>query len=96
MKQNVFYDFEFPVLKYPLRNQKKIVQYALDIQNSGENVKSGYYNNVKTSFELDIPSNLADGAQVITIDGGKASLLIGKNSILFLSYSVSHNSIAPP
>ena len=70
MKQNVFYDFEFPVLKYPLRNQKKIVQYALDIQNSGENVKSGYYNNVATSFELDIPSNLADGSQVITIDGG--------------------------
>ena len=74
MKQNVFYDFEFPILKYPLRNQKKIVQYALDIQNSGENVKlsyvNGYYNNVATSFELDIPSNLADGSQVITIDGG--------------------------
>ena len=74
MKQSVFYDFEFPILKYPLRNQKKIVQYALDIQNSGENVKlsyvNGYYNNVATSFELDIPSNLADGSQVITIDGG--------------------------
>ena len=81
MKQNIFYDFEFPVLKYPLRNQKKIVQYALGIQNSGENVKSGYYNNVATSFELDIPSNLADGSQVITIDGGMTLLLMGENSI---------------
>ena len=87
MKQNVFYDFEFPVLKYPLRNQKKIVQYALDIQNSGENVKSGYYNNVATSFELDIPSNLADGSQVITIDGGKGFAAHGgKIHPLFLSW----------
>ena len=71
MKKTVFHDFEFPVLKYPLRNQKKIVQFALAIQDSGENVKSGYYNNVTTSFEMDIPSNLAEGAQVITIDGGR-------------------------
>ena len=71
MKQNVFYDFEFPVLKYPLRNQKKIVEFALAIQYSIPNIKSGYYNNVATSFDMDIPSNLAEGAQVITIDGGR-------------------------
>ena len=69
LKQNVFHDFEFPDLKYPLRNQRKIVQYALEIINSGKKVKSGYYNNVITSFELEIPINLADGAEVITIDG---------------------------
>ena len=73
LKSQIFYDFEFPDLKYPLRNQKKIVQYAMNIaksiKESGENIKSGYYANVDTSFDLSIPSNLADGAEVITVEG---------------------------